>query len=132
MTIDKFNQASAEYRRRSWAGIGLAFLAFFGTFGLGLGLIRVFDLRAACAASFGEPAAETLEGVVMLLAFPAFMAVILYGDRRASSDPRLRCPHCDKHLEAMSNLVVATRNCPHCGRRVLEEPPPAPGPVAPD
>src|SRR5439155_24421884 len=33
-----------------------------------------------------------------------------------------RCPHCGAGLWRNLPIVVATRNCPGCGRRVVEEP----------
>lgn len=34
----------------------------------------------------------------------------------------LRCPHCSQALNPVAPLVIATRNCPSCGRRVVAEP----------
>ena len=34
----------------------------------------------------------------------------------------LACPHCGEQLNRHARLVVATRNCPACGRRVVAEP----------
>ena len=32
------------------------------------------------------------------------------------------CPHCQQVLNPLAPIVVATRNCPGCGRQVLAEP----------
>lgn len=34
----------------------------------------------------------------------------------------LSCPHCRKVLNPLGPVVLATHNCPHCGRQVLAEP----------
>lgn len=47
-------------------------------------------------------------------------------DLQAARDPRqfkhLACPHCGTSLSRNAALVVATRNCPGCGRRVVADP----------
>lgn len=42
--------------------------------------------------------------------------------RKPGTVKRLDCPHCGEHLNRHARIVIATRNCPACGRRVLAEP----------
>lgn len=35
--------------------------------------------------------------------------------------PKMSCIHCDDNLFQRWSLVVATGNCPHCGRRALKD-----------
>jgi DNA-directed RNA polymerase subunit RPC12/RpoP len=46
-----------------------------------------------------------------------------------SRDPRTRCPHCRAKLAGQPALVIASRNCPECGGRVLADPPEPDEPV---
>jgi hypothetical protein len=62
-----------------------------------------------------------------MLAFGIFVffelgLAVWHHDIRARRDPRLNCSHCNRPLQVHWALVIATRNCPHCGQRVLAEP----------
>jgi hypothetical protein len=48
---------------------------------------------------------------------PEFLAA-----RKPGTFKPLRCPHCQKLLNPLAPIVLATHNCPHCGRQVLAEP----------
>ncbi len=123
MTIDKFNQAASEYQRSVFIALGLGTFASILTVGACSWLVRVLTLRTFYTEHFGEPASEILLGLTPFPAIPVLLAFIWYGERRASADPRIRCPHCEKVVSQMRAIVVATRNCPYCGRTVLKEPP---------
>jgi endogenous inhibitor of DNA gyrase (YacG/DUF329 family) len=125
MTIDEFKASASRYSRgMAWALLGsvLAVIAF-------LGLVAMFrdPLRDIYTRTFGGPGAEILVG---LSPFPAVLILIgslWYAERRLLRDVRLKCPSCGKQIVGMRHLVIATRNCPHCGRRVLQEPDEAKG-----
>lgn len=57
--------------------------------------------------------------LVTMGSFVAPLWLVVRGMRR---DPRVVCPHCNQSLAGNPNLVVASRNCFRCGRRVLSEP----------
>lgn len=46
----------------------------------------------------------------------------LQAARQLKTFKLLACPHCGEQLNRHARLVVATRNCPACGRRVVAEP----------
>jgi hypothetical protein len=59
----------------------------------------------------------TSDLVIMVVSDPVRRALVRF------TFSRIRCPHCEKVVSQMRAIVVATRNCPYCGRTVLEEPP---------
>jgi len=52
-----------------------------------------------------------------MFTIPEFLAA-----RKPGGFKPLRCPHCQKLLNPLGPIVVATHNCPHCGRQVLAAP----------
>jgi hypothetical protein len=46
----------------------------------------------------------------------------LQAARRPTSVKPLNCPHCGQKLNPHAVLVIATHNCPACGRRVVADP----------
>ena len=53
------------------------------------------------------------------------MSVMLFGfhltDQTFRCYPMLTCPHCEGNLLRSKSVVVATGNCPGCGRKVLKD-----------
>src|SRR5688500_11620422 len=52
-----------------------------------------------------------------MFTIPEFLAA-----RKPGGFKPLRCPHCPKLPNPLGPIVVATHNCPACGRQVLAEP----------
>jgi DNA-directed RNA polymerase subunit RPC12/RpoP len=52
-----------------------------------------------------------------MFTIPEFLAA-----RKPGGFKPLRCPHCQKLLNPLGPIVVATHNCPACGRQVLAAP----------
>jgi DNA-directed RNA polymerase subunit RPC12/RpoP len=122
MTIDEFNEATSQFQRRMLWMFLLGALAV-----LLLGSLTSWVVQTSrlwLTVNFGGPATEIIVGLVPVPFVLAWFAVLFIWDRRAARDPRLRCPYCAKRLDESRRLVVATRNCPHCGRKVLKEPAP--------
>jgi hypothetical protein len=98
--------------------------------GIGTGLIavalgRLFHVSERYTALFGAEKAAILESMHPMVG----MAVVLAGSfvmhsmtKKARRHSRLFCPHCTNPIVYYPSLVIATRNCPWCGRRVLAEP----------
>ena len=121
MTIKEYTDANAAYRRRMNRFFAVSFV--FGIAHLVVMSRYMDSLRAYFARDFGEQAA----GLMLLASLILPFVVVLFGgllimDRRNRRDPRLRCPHCEKSIEMCQALVVTTRNCPSCGKRVVDEP----------
>jgi hypothetical protein len=117
LTIDKFREAAATHFRRSrvmgWSIIAVSIMVCFAiriaTMFLPDGIIQTF-------ANVGSVGALVLFYCVGV----GFAAT--HNERRSRRDPRLSCPRCERPLQLHRALVIASRNCPHCGQRVLAEP----------
>src|SRR5438093_1462240 len=120
LTIDEFNRVASACQRKIVISVVLSGILAFAF--LGAMLLFRDPIYAFLAREFGAAAADDLMGLVLLPALIVLFRVIWAGWRRANLDPRVRCPHCDKLLANMRSVVVATRNCGHCGRRILADP----------
>jgi endogenous inhibitor of DNA gyrase (YacG/DUF329 family) len=119
-TIDEFNASVSRYRRcLIWTVVGNVLVI---SVYLGLLLISRDLIRDACTRKLGGPAAEILAGLAPFPAVLVLFGSLWYVERRLLRDARLKCPNCGKQIVGMSHLVIASRNCFHCGRRVLREP----------
>jgi nitrate reductase gamma subunit len=120
LSIDEFNAAASAHTRRVMVAAGGAVAGMVACFGLAA-LLRQ-PLHGSLSAQLGEVGAEVLFVVVPFLAILVFLTAMWLGYRRGRRDERLLCPHCHTLLVQHQHLVVATRNCVQCGRRVLAEP----------
>jgi hypothetical protein len=59
------------------------------------------------------------------IAVPAVAAllVVIPVFRRIEKNVGLTCPHCHKSVIRFQGIIIATRNCPLCGMKVLDETP---------
>lgn len=74
-------------------------------------------LRVRLAPHLIEAVLAALILCPVLLAFVVMIPLIRHTNRRFG----LPCPHCQKHLADHSRIVIASRNCPCCGQRVLDD-----------
>jgi len=119
VTIQAFNDAAKRCSKCQalWSAVGV--FQLLGVMGL-LGLAR--ENRADLLVD-----AVALPFVVAGAMFTSFLVLlfcILKTGRIDRAFPELACPHCDAELGLGCRrlIVVATRNCTNCGRRVLAEP----------
>jgi len=90
------------------------FLAFCRK-GKSLDLDLIYESRGSIAA--------ILLGVLILTVIVGPVGwLIARAEFKNRSDQRTKCHHCAKYMGVQPAVVVATRNCIHCGRRVLREP----------
>jgi hypothetical protein len=120
MKIQEFNEAVSQYRRRTLTVLGFILLLMVPYFTLVLTFVD--RLRRFYTVNFGEGTADVLMGLSPLPALIALLVGLGLNDRRAKRAPRLYCQHCAKEMYSSQQLTIATRNCPHCGKTVLEEP----------
>lgn len=67
--------------------------------------------------------ADTLALVVIFLIGGPLMIYGIYRcDQVYRAFPMLICQNCNENLASASSTVIATGNCPNCGRRVLDDP----------
>jgi hypothetical protein len=120
-TVEEFRTACSRIAR--WAVV-LIVTTLAVTFACFAALLPIRDqVRGAYERLLGAAAADTLIGLTPL---PGLLVMfvgiwLLHRPKKASC---LACPHCGRSLIASQQIVIATRNCCQCGRRVLEEPGP--------
>ncbi len=123
-TIDAFNRSARLYLRGML--IVCAITVVLTVVAATIAIRNRDPIKAWYVERFGAPAAEVLLGAVPWL--PSL--IVMFGgmylvERKRGRVQELLCPHCHKQLLGMRHLVIATRNCPYCGRRVVADPPPA-------
>jgi hypothetical protein len=57
----------------------------------------------------------------VLLGLPMMLVGFRAADVAFRKFPKLICPHCEGGLHQSKSVVIATGNCPGCGRRVLAD-----------
>ncbi len=118
--IERFNQACSRHARRGLIVAGITIATVFACFA---GVLPFkHGIRAFYAQHFGRPAAEILMGLTPFPALLVMFAGFWLIHCKAKTIPELFCRHCNKSVVSMRHLVVSTRNCPHCGQRILAEP----------
>jgi hypothetical protein len=111
MTVDEYK---SEVRRHDTATI-IRMVASVSVIFASLavaGAIRFYD----------DALADILAPIVIFLIGTPLM---IYGcrcvDRTYRKFPSLICPHCDGTIARPKTTVIATGNCPNCGRNVLSD-----------
>jgi hypothetical protein len=114
----------AEFRR-AYQRHGLRYLSrIFGVFAVGAavffavwGLLEVFDQRDGATLR-----AEYAMAVAIIVSLVAVGRCVRDAEQHAHADARLLCPHCDSPLGSYEGVIVlASKNCPFCGERVLDD-----------
>ena len=59
--------------------------------------------------------------IVFAVGLPLMLLGFVHADRTYRRYPCLVCPHCDGNLARQKSVIIATGNCPNCGRRVLAD-----------
>jgi predicted RNA-binding Zn-ribbon protein involved in translation (DUF1610 family) len=123
MSLEEFKQSSVRYTKRS-------LIACLTPLGILLILILVYapfsrNVEAWLTSRFGATQGDLLATVPFaLVTILAFGALIILA-RRVDRQFGIACVHCQKPLLHYRHIVTASRNCPHCGKRVIEESPTA-------
>ena len=76
----------------------------------------------ALEPTVGVTIAEILRVAGLATAFMLLPRGLRWLQPSTSRNAALVCRHCRADLHALSSVVVATQNCPSCGRQVLERP----------
>jgi len=119
-----------EFRRSARRHVSLAWIAVLGL-GLGVPLVPTVLLCSFWLSisewlrSFFSPGTAALLPAVMMvpIGLAAFAAIRVM--RRIDRRYGIPCPHCGRFLAHGSPVVIASKNCPFCGGRVLSVEPPA-------
>ena len=92
---------------------------------------RIFALVSLVATFMGVSISFMLYGSsgedspLVLVPLTPGLVILFVGlsivNRSLKKDVRIHCPHCRQLLHSMYDWVIATKNCGHCGRRILAE-----------
>ena len=115
-SIDDFRSDAERCGKRTIRSVFLAIGGMFAFMLLGLGA------KALCGSTVGPVAAGFVPAVCFLLGVPLMLYGFWVADRHYKDFPTLQCHNCGKSLFNLHHVVVASRNCPHCGQRVIMEP----------
>jgi len=119
MRIAEFSRAAAVYQKRSLvaciAPLSVALLC----------LTAYTPLRGRFESYLSSRVDSFAVDVLTVLpmAVPTVLAFLLIVPltRRIERKSGVVCPHCAKPLANYKAIVVASRNCPYCGKRVIED-----------
>ena len=84
-------------------------------------LFSTLLLGFACRALFAPVAQAIVGPVSFAIGFPLLLFGFHLTDRTYREFLKLICPYCDHSLFNSKSVIIATGNCPACGRRVLKD-----------
>ena len=117
MRLSEFAKAKMEYRKRAAFALLLALL-LIGLYSILL-LTHLGIATAYILHHFSPSIAGFVQGSLMFPCIFILLFTIWLFDRKANGDIRLKCPHCGRRVDDQSGIVIATKNCPYCGKIVL-------------
>ncbi len=79
------------------------------------------QLKTNLSNHIGLPYAEIAIGLTPFPSIPILFGGLIWLHYRCKKIPELTCPTCKRFIGGMRQLVVATKCCPHCGIRVLDD-----------
>lgn len=119
MRISEFSQAARAYQQRATVAC-MGPLIIAGIVLVAYAAVQ-YSFRTYLATRYDEVAVEVIAAIPMVcpvaLGFFAMIPLMRRVERRYG----VACPHCAKSLVVHPSVVIASRNCPFCGKRVLEE-----------
>jgi hypothetical protein len=115
LPLAEFQRRNAVYTR-FLLGVVAGMLALFLA-----GSLPLIAYEDELRARLGEPGADIFYVAAVIVLWGGGGAATLLLERRSPVSRRLDCPQCGKSLANLRHLVVASRHCAHCGRRILAE-----------
>src|SRR5262245_45971621 len=117
--LSEFSRAAADYQKRSAilcvTPLVLALLCIV--------LYAPFQRRfeAFLIGRVNPTLADVL--VVLPMGLPVLLAwvYLIPLSRKIERSSGIFCPHCSKQLAGFKPIIIASKNCPHCGRRVIDD-----------
>ena len=119
MRKEEFIKAANRFNRRATAIfiipllVALAFIIAYGPFQ------RRFE--AYLASKIPGPTPGILQALPVAVPLVIAMGAIIMLTRRNDRDLGVPCPHCRKPLAQLKAIVIASKNCPYCGKKVLDD-----------
>jgi DNA-directed RNA polymerase subunit RPC12/RpoP len=118
---DQFIKAAANYNRRATAIFLIPLALAFGFMVAYMPCQRRFE--AYLDSKIGGPAPDILKALPMAVPFLLAFGALIPLSRRNDRDLGVACPHCGQPLAHFKAIVIASKNCPYCGKQVLDDNP---------
>jgi DNA-directed RNA polymerase subunit RPC12/RpoP len=118
---DQFIKAVRSHNRRAAAIfiipllVAFAFIIAYGSFQQ--------RFEAYLGSKMAGPTPEILKMLPVAVPFMAAIGVMILLSRKNDREMGVACPHCGKPLAQFKAIVIASKNCPYCGKKVLEDNP---------
>ena len=118
MNVERFVRECNRFQWRT-IGVGIATVLFMAA---SFALVIPFrdQIKQFVSERYGLPVAEFVIGLTPFPSVIVVFAGLIWLQRHANRSSELNCPYCRKFVGGMRYLVVATKCCPHCGKRILE------------
>jgi len=115
--ISDFIVAEAAQRKRDLLTLAIIMCVMILYFALLFSNVK--PITAFISHHFTPRIASILQGLLTLPLLFIILGGMWLGSLKGNNDVRLKCSHCEKHLYNSTRLVIATKNCPFCGKIVL-------------
>lgn len=124
MSLEEFNQSAVRYTKRS-------LIACLTPLGILLILIIAYapfsrNVETWLTPKLGATQADLLASAPYALVTILALGALLILGRRVDRHFGIACAHCKKPLVNFRYIVAASRNCPHCCKRVIDPDPSTP------
>lgn len=121
MRKGQFIVAADRYNKRGFVVLLIWFSITFGC----VAAYTPFQhrLEAYLGSRFTGPTSDILAVMPFVLPVTIGFGLLIPLGRQIERKLGVACPHCGKTLSNFRAIVVASKNCPHCGMKVLEENP---------
>ena len=101
---------------------------FIGPLLLALGFIIAYSpfqrrFEAYLGLQIAGPSTDILKALIVAISLMIAIGVMFLLARRNDRDMGVACPHCGKPLAQFKAIVIASKNCPYCGKKVLDDNP---------
>ena len=119
MNISEFSRVSTAYQKQS-------LIACIGPLSIALVCIVAYApfqrrFESFLSSRFDSTAVDVLTVLPMAMPTVLALAFMIPLARRIERRAGVPCPHCSKALANHRAIVIASRNCPYCGKRVIED-----------
>jgi predicted RNA-binding Zn-ribbon protein involved in translation (DUF1610 family) len=117
--IAEFSRAADAYQRKS-------LVACFVPLSVALICLLVYaplrhKFESFLSSRFGGTATDILTTLPMAIPLVLAFASMIPLGRRIERRAGIACPKCGKNLASPKAIVIASRNCPFCGERVIRD-----------
>lgn len=119
MRKDQFIAAADHYTKRALAAFMIPFALAFACMLLYWPFQQRFE--AYLGAKFAAPMSDILGMLPTVVPFVIAFLLLIPSSRRVEQKLGVACSHCGKNLAASRMIVIASKNCPHCGMKVLDD-----------